>query len=76
MHRCRPVRRIQPVKPGLTVRLNTMTLKPGGRLWGYAFGDLYYLQHADATNRGGETNYAGVPANRNAFSVPPYLLRI
>ena len=41
--------------------------KPGGRLWGYAFGDLYYLQHADATNRGGETNYAGVPANRNAF---------
>ena len=41
--------------------------KPGGRLWGYAFGDLYFLQHADKTNRGGETNYAGVPANRNAF---------
>jgi len=40
---------------------------PVRRLWGYAFGDLYFAQHADATNRGPETMYNGVPANRNAF---------
>ncbi|MDB5115956.1 MAG: hypothetical protein JWQ79_1448 [Mucilaginibacter sp.] len=40
---------------------------PVRRLWGYAFGDLYFNQHADATNRGAETMYNGVPANRNAF---------
>ena len=44
------------------------SFKPTRRLWGYSFGDFYYDQHADApANRGGETNYAGVPANRNAF---------
>jgi hypothetical protein len=40
---------------------------PTRRLWGYAFGDLYFNQHADATNRGAETMYNGVPTNRNAF---------
>ncbi|MDB4926798.1 hypothetical protein [Mucilaginibacter sp.] len=40
---------------------------PVRRLWGYAFGDLYYNQHADATNRGPESMYNGVPTNRNAF---------
>ncbi|WP_299497998.1 hypothetical protein [Mucilaginibacter sp.] len=40
---------------------------PVRRLWGYAFGDLYYNQHADATNRGAESMYNGVPTNRNAF---------
>ncbi len=41
--------------------------KPVRRLWGYAFGDFYYNAHADASNRGGETNYNGVPTYRNAF---------
>jgi hypothetical protein len=41
--------------------------KPQRRLWGYAFGDLYYAGHADKGGRGGETNYAGVPTGRNAF---------
>lgn len=40
---------------------------PTRRLWGYAFGDLYYAPHAAANNLGGETMYNGVPANRNAF---------
>lgn len=40
---------------------------PVRRLWGYAFGDLYYNQHADATQRGPEAMYNNVPANRNAF---------
>jgi hypothetical protein len=40
---------------------------PQRRLWGYAFGDEYYAPHTDAGNRGSETNYAGVPSNRNAF---------
>ena len=40
---------------------------PQRRLWGYAFGDEYYDAHADATNRGPETMYNGVPTYRNAF---------
>jgi len=40
---------------------------PVRRLWGYGFGDLYYAPHVDAGNRGPETNYNGVPSNRNAF---------
>lgn len=41
--------------------------KPQRRIWGYAFGDLYYNANADAGNRGPETNYVGVPKYRNAF---------
>jgi len=40
---------------------------PTRRLWGYAFGDMYYAPHVDAGNRGPETMYNGVPSNRNAF---------
>ncbi|MBS1531032.1 MAG: hypothetical protein JSU01_12040 [Bacteroidetes bacterium] len=40
---------------------------PQRRLWGYTFGDFYYDAHADATNRGPETMYNGVPTYRNAF---------
>ncbi|HTE02151.1 MAG TPA: hypothetical protein VK668_22840 [Mucilaginibacter sp.] len=43
------------------------TWKPVRRLWGYAFGDYYYNAHADASNRGAETNYNSVPTYRNAF---------
>lgn len=43
------------------------TWKPQRRVWGYTFGDFYYNAHADAGNRGPETNYAGVPQYRNAF---------
>lgn len=43
------------------------TWKPQRRVWGYTFGDFYYDAHADKTNRGPETNYAGVPQYRNAF---------
>ncbi len=39
-----------------------------GRLWGYAFGDLYYKSHSDSLNRGGSNQYTGVPVNRNAFA--------
>lgn len=41
--------------------------KPVRRLWGYALFDFYYDAHADAANRGAETNYNGVPTYRNAF---------
>lgn len=41
--------------------------KPQRRLWGYAFGDMYYDAHADLGNRGPETMYNGVPQYRNAF---------
>ncbi|MGZ3873459.1 MAG: hypothetical protein ACXVJD_11100 [Mucilaginibacter sp.] len=45
--------------------------KPQRRVWGYSFGDLYYAGHTDGGlgTRGGETNYAGVPTNRNAFQL-------
>lgn len=43
------------------------TWKPVRRLWGYAFGDYYYVAHADAANRGPETNYNSVSTYRNAF---------
>jgi hypothetical protein len=43
--------------------------KPQRRIWGYAFGDLYWDQHADKGGRGGEDNYAGVPTGRNAFQL-------
>lgn len=39
-----------------------------GRLWGYAFGDLYYKAHSDSLVRGGSNQYSGVPKNRTAFA--------
>lgn len=41
--------------------------KPVRRFWGLTFGDFYYDAHADASNRGPETNYYNVPTYRNAF---------
>ncbi|HTQ27508.1 MAG TPA: hypothetical protein VMI35_05235 [Puia sp.] len=38
-----------------------------GRLWGYAFGDLFYKPHSDSLNRGGSNQYTGVAANTTAF---------
>ena len=58
-----PSETITTVKPAET----DTTWKPVRRLWGYAFGDFYYNAHADAANRGGETNFNGVPTYRNAF---------
>ncbi len=45
------------------------TWKPQRRLWGYTFGDLYYVQHAPpvTSSQGKENNYSGVPTYRNAF---------
>src|SRR5437588_1800057 len=54
---------LTPAKPAET----DTSWKPVRRLWGYAFGDFYYNAHADASNRGGETNCNGVPTYRNAF---------
>ncbi|MDB5155590.1 MAG: hypothetical protein JWR50_297 [Mucilaginibacter sp.] len=54
---------ITAVKPAET----DTTWKPIRRLWGYVFGDFYYNAHADAGNRGAETNYNGVPTYRNSF---------
>ena len=39
-----------------------------GRLWGYAFGDIYYKAHSDSLVRGGGNQYTGVAKNRNAFA--------
>src|SRR5476651_1245593 len=42
-----------------TVKADPAGWTPVRRLWGYAFGDLYFDPHADATNRGPETMYNG-----------------
>lgn len=39
-----------------------------GRLWGYAFGDLYFKSHSDSLVRGGSNQYTGVTQQRNAFA--------
>jgi hypothetical protein len=38
-----------------------------GRLWGYAFGDMFYKAHSDSLNRGGSNQYTGVPSSTTAF---------
>jgi hypothetical protein len=58
-----PAAAIDAPKPAET----DTTWKPVRRIWGYAFGDFYYNAHADAANRGPETNYNSVPTYRNAF---------
>ena len=42
--------------------------KPSGKVWGYAFGDLYYKLHADSSGRGGQ-QYSGAayPKDANSF---------
>jgi hypothetical protein len=42
---------------------------PQRRLWGYAFGDAYYTQHAPplTSTQGKENNYYQTPTGRNAF---------
>lgn len=50
-----------------TVATPDTSFKPVRRLWGLTFGDFYYDAHADASNRGPETNYYNVPTYRNAF---------
>jgi len=40
-----------------------------GHLWGYTFGDYFYKGHADALNRGGSSQYTGLPKDRNAFQI-------
>jgi hypothetical protein len=45
------------------------TFRPGGKLWGYTFGDYYFKAHADSMNRGGGNQYSGIEKNRNAFQI-------
>ncbi len=40
-----------------------------GKLWGYMFGDFYVKGQADSLNRGSNSQYSGVPKNRNAFQI-------
>ena len=45
------------------------TWHPQRRLWGYAFGDAYYVQHAPplTSSQGKENNYYQAQTDRNAF---------
>jgi hypothetical protein len=41
--------------------------KPGGKLWGYAFGDYAWKGASDEMNRGGSNQYTNIPLNANLF---------
>lgn len=45
----------------------TAEFKPGGKLWGYAFGDYAFKGGSDEANRGGSNQYTKVPLNANEF---------
>jgi hypothetical protein len=49
--------------------ISDTSFKPGGKLWGYAFGDFYYKASADSLNRGGANQYTGIEKGRNAFQI-------
>ncbi|MGN6619277.1 MAG: hypothetical protein ACTHJ5_19030, partial [Ilyomonas sp.] len=58
--------------PLITIKAQTNTdtaFKPGGKLWGYVFGDYYYKAHSDSFNRGGSNQYTGIEQGRNAFQI-------
>ena len=58
------------IKSGYAQKANVDTsFKPGGKLWGLAFGDFYYKAHTDTLNRGGGNQYTGIPKNKNAFQI-------
>jgi len=48
---------------------STQQFVPGGKLWGYAFGDLAYKGNSDTAKggRGGNNQYTKVAANANMF---------
>ena len=43
--------------------------KPGGKLWGLAYGDFAYKAKADTLNRGGQNQYAGIKENQSMFQI-------
>lgn len=54
----------------------TAAFKPGGKIWGYAFGDYAYKDHADSVGsgttkfskgRGGGNQYTNMPPNTSMF---------
>jgi hypothetical protein len=52
------------------VKDTVVEFKPGGKLWGLAFGDLAYKGNSDNVNnggRGGVNQYTKVPINSNLF---------
>jgi len=60
---------ITPTKVAATAEPADTAWHPQRRLWGYAFGDAYYAQHAPAltSTQGKENNYYQTPSGRNAF---------
>ena len=49
------------------------SFKPGGKLWGLAFGDYYYKAHSDPQNRG-TAQYSNIEKGRNAFQFRRFYL--
>jgi hypothetical protein len=50
-----------------TAVVEDSVFKPGGKLWGLAFGDYYYKAHSDVLNRGGANQYTNIEKGRNGF---------
>jgi hypothetical protein len=50
-----------------SVKVQAQTATPGGKLWGYAFGDFAYVGHGDSAGRGnGGLQYKGLGNNQPA----------
>src|ERR1017187_3266439 len=43
------------------------TFKPGGKLWGLAYGDYTFKANADQLNRGGMNQYTGINQDQSFF---------
>ena len=55
--------------PATADTMSQNKFKPHGQLWGYAFGDFAYKDHADTVGggRGGSNQYTKVPQGQNMF---------
>lgn len=60
----------QTANPAFAPTDTMAEFKPGGKLWGYTFGDYAYKSNSDDVNnggRGGGNQYTRVPVNANFF---------
>lgn len=48
---------------------DTTFIKPGGKLWGLAYGDYAYKMRSDSLNRGGLNQYTGIKQNESLFQL-------
>ena len=53
--------------PAYAQETQDTVFKPGGKLWGLAYGDYAYKAKGDSLNRGGTNQYTGIKTNQSMF---------